>query len=137
MRHILRSFVALCLLGSVAGFAALQEYSVTITPNLRLSNYPIVTLQAGGVNGQFKGKGTLQLTKTFSYPVTVTAGAITSTATGTTVLTTRTVTLAGTVKPRTGAAVPFTLTADDSGIVEMTITGGSVIDNFGQVKIKP
>ena len=134
-KNILRSVVAFCLLGTVASFAVVTEPSVTVESRQMDSNMKL-TVQAGGVNGRLTGKGKLVIPRVITYPLTVTDGTIAFAIGSGTATTTTTATLNGFIKPRTGAPAPFILIVDTDGTIDLTITGGSALVGFGNVKIK-
>ncbi len=145
MKNIVRSFIALCLFGTVACPAALRNISVTLdikqVTNGTTANSAATSslyIHAAGTNGTIRGKGQFNFAGVISYPLQVTSGAITvGTANGTTVAGT-TLTLNGFIKPRTGPSAPFIIVTDNSGLMTMTITtaaGANVLIGQGKVKL--
>lgn len=100
-KNILRSLVAVCLLGTVACFAAPGDASTIIDVKVlttsgtgnnnntttgyvsprtgeQVGNGMTISIKAAGANGQLKGKGRLQVRKAVAYPIEVTSGTVTS-----------------------------------------------------------
>lgn len=139
MKNLIRSCVALCLLGTVACQAAVGVISVTMEvetiPTTVIPQTMRLKLQAAGVNGRINGTGELKIPGVITYPVKITSGSLQigsvsgTQATGTTVL------LTGFLKPRTGASAPITITTDNSGVMIMTINLTTIVPGIGKTKI--
>ena len=138
MRHIVRVIVAICLLGTVAGFAADRVASINMT-KIDFGD-AVVDIQAAGLNGRLTGRGKMQVGRAVTYPIVVTDGSFTiGLLTGSTRTTVRIITLNGFIKPRVGAPVPFVLLMRTTGRGTMTITtpnGVNPLIGFGKVTLK-
>lgn len=100
-KNILRTVVALCLLGTVASFAGPGDVSAVIDVNVisqgtannnnnnnnnsltgvgRINksngNGMSIYISAAGYNGQMKGRGRMQVLKSVTYPITITSGGV-------------------------------------------------------------